>query len=133
MDDRQPMLSLHDGRSYRNWVLLASYKDGSMLRDMMEFCLGRVLSKDCTSDCQPVSATVNDTDFDVCLPAKQQGIRKGRIDITEDRTAGQRTSSEDSRLRCSMVMNTSPKATMRLSLRWRITSSGGTNRESRPN
>ena len=43
---KQNILGLNDGEKFRNWVLLASYKDWSFSRDITGHTLGKLISPD---------------------------------------------------------------------------------------
>jgi len=82
--DKQSMLGLNDGNEFKNWVLLASYKDRSFLRDITGFTLGKELSPNYyTSDFKLVEVYVNDEYFGVYILAEQQEVKKERINIDD--------------------------------------------------
>ena len=59
-EDKQSMLGLNDGNKFKNWVLLASFKDRSFLRDITGYTLGKLLSPDYyASDFKLVEVYVN--------------------------------------------------------------------------
>ena len=83
---KQSMLGLNNGGEYKNWLLLAEYKDFSMLRDKTALQLaGEILGKDgyYASDSQLVEVTINGEYWGVYLLAEQQQINSGRVEITE--------------------------------------------------
>lgn len=81
-DEKQSMLGLNDGNKFKNWVLLASYKDRSFLRDITGYTLGKLLSPDYyASDFKLVEVYVNGEYFGVYILAEQQEIKKERINI----------------------------------------------------
>lgn len=83
-DEKKSMLGLNDGNEFKNWVLLASYKDRSFLRDITGFTLGKELSPDYyTSDFKLVEVYVNDEYFGVYILAEQQEVKKNRINIDD--------------------------------------------------
>lgn len=83
-DEKQSMLGLNDGNKFKNWVLLASYKDRSFLRDITGFTLGKELSPDYyASDFKLVEVYVNDEYFGVYILAEQQEVKKERINIDD--------------------------------------------------
>ncbi|MBP5445056.1 MAG: CotH kinase family protein [Acholeplasmatales bacterium] len=81
--DKQSMLGLHGGKKYKNWVLLAEYKDWSMLRNATAFYLGHLMDGNYVSDFRLVNVYLNDEYYGVYLLAEQQEVKGGRIDITE--------------------------------------------------
>lgn len=83
---KQSMLGLNEGQAYKSWVLLAEYKDASMLRNKTALTIaGEILEKDglYASDAELVEVRINGEYWGVYLLAEQQQINKGRIDITE--------------------------------------------------
>ena len=83
-DEKQSMLGLNEGNEFKNWVLLASYKDRSFLRDITGFTLGKELSPNYyTSDFKLVEVYVNDEYFGVYILAEQQEVKKNRINIDD--------------------------------------------------
>lgn len=85
-ETKQSMLGLNDGGEYKNWLLLAEYKDFSMLRDKTAFQLaGEILGKDgfYAADSQLVEVTINGEYWGVYLLTEQQQINNGRVEITE--------------------------------------------------
>lgn len=81
--DKQPMLGLHDNYKAKNWVLMASYKDWSFLRDSTALYLSKLISPDYTSDFRLVELYSNDDYLGVYLLAERQEIDKKRINISE--------------------------------------------------
>ena len=80
--DKQSMLGLNEGNEFKNWVLLASYKDRSFLRDITGYTLGKLLSPDYyASDFKLVEVYVNGEYFGVYILAEQQEVKKERINI----------------------------------------------------
>ena len=83
-DEKQSMLGLNDGNKFKNWVLLASFKDRSFLRDITGFTLGKELSQNYyTSDFKLVEVYVNDEYFGVYILAEQQEVKDERINIDD--------------------------------------------------
>lgn len=81
-DKKQSMLGLNEGNEFKNWVLLASFKDRSFLRDITGYTLGKLLSPDYyASDFKLVEVYVNGEYFGVYILAEQQEIKKERINI----------------------------------------------------
>ncbi len=85
-DKKQSVLDLHDGQKYKNWVLLADWKDLSMLNNVMSFYLGRtILGSDgyyCT-DFRNVELYLNGEYWGVYLLAEQQETKDGRSTAPE--------------------------------------------------
>ena len=82
----QSMLGLNAGQSFKNWVLLAEYKDASMLRNKTALTIAReILGEDgfYVSDAELVEVVINGEYWGVYLLAEQQEIKEGRLDITE--------------------------------------------------
>lgn len=80
------LLGLNKGREYKNWVLLASYKDGSMLRDKTAFQIANaILGKDglYASDCELVTVFINGGYRGIYLLAEYQQLNEGRIEGKE--------------------------------------------------
>ncbi len=81
-DKKQSMLGLHNGEKYKNWVLLASWKDYSMVRDYSAYMIARLMSdKYYVSDAKFVEVYINDEYWGGYLLAEQQEAK--RIGITE--------------------------------------------------
>ncbi len=87
--EKQGMLGMNDGQKYKSWVLLAEWKDSSMLFDATAYYLGNtILGSDgyyCT-DYRFVNLYLNGTYWGVYLLAEQQQTGKGRVDIPEPET-----------------------------------------------
>lgn len=84
--EKQNMLGLNDGNEFKNRLLLAEYKDFSMLRNKTAFQLAdELLGKDgyYTADSEFVEVRINGEYRGVYLLTEQQQIGKGRIDINE--------------------------------------------------
>lgn len=81
-EDKQNMLGLHDGKQYKKWVLLADYKDASLLRNAVAYEMYRkMFPKNYASDCQLVELEINGESFGVYLLAEQQEAK--RLGLTE--------------------------------------------------
>ena len=80
-NNEQNLCGLHNGEAYKNWVLLAGFKDASLLRD----AVGLMIYKNCfpgyASDTQLVELEVNGTNMGVYILAEQQEAK--RIGLTE--------------------------------------------------
>ena len=85
-DEKQSVLGLNGGNEFKNWVLLAEYKDGSMLRNKAAFAMADdILGRDglYASDSQLVEVTINGEYFGVYLLCEYSQINKNRINITK--------------------------------------------------
>ena len=84
--EKQNLLGMHDGAAFRNWLLLAAYKDASLLRDRTALSIAReILGADglYASDAQFAEVFVNQEYWGVYLLAEQQQVNPERIAITE--------------------------------------------------
>lgn len=83
---KQSMLGLHDGEKYKNWVLLADWKDLSMMNNTVAFYLGNtILGSDgyyCT-DFRNVEVYLNGEYWGVYLLVEQQEAKDGRGGVPE--------------------------------------------------
>lgn len=85
-DEKQSMLGLNDGAEQKNWVLVAAYKDGSLLRDKTALDISReILGQDglYSSDCQLAEVVINGQYWGMYLLAEQQQVSGSRLDITQ--------------------------------------------------
>ena len=83
--EKQSMLGMNDGGEYKNWLLLAEYKDISMLRNKAALKIAdELLGKDgyYASDAKFAEVTINGEYWGVYLIAEQQQINEGRVEIT---------------------------------------------------
>ena len=80
------LLGLHDGEKYKNWVLLADWKDLSMTNNTVAFYLGNtILGSDgyyCT-DFRNVEVYLNGQYWGVYLLVEQQEVKDGRTSVPE--------------------------------------------------
>lgn len=84
--EKQSLPGMNDGAAFKNWVLLAEYKDASMLRNKSALEIaGEILDKDglYASDAELVEVNINDEYWGVYLLAELQQINENRINITE--------------------------------------------------
>lgn len=85
-NDKSNFFGLHDGEEYRNWVLLADWKDLSMSNNAVAFYLGNtILGSDgyyCT-DFQNVEVYLNGQYWGVYLLVEQQEVKDGRTSVPE--------------------------------------------------
>ena len=85
-DKKQNLLGLNDGAKQKNWVLLAEYKDISMLRDKTALALSReILGADglYAADADFVRVEINGEYWGVYLLADMQQVSSERVQITE--------------------------------------------------
>ncbi len=84
-DKKQNLGGLNGGQAFKNWLLLAEYKDLSMLRNKTAFELGhKILEKGLyCSDCELVEVEINGEYWGVYLLAEQQEAAKGRVNVPE--------------------------------------------------
>ena len=78
------MLGLNNNEKFKNWVLLAGFKDASLLRDAAAFKMYETMFPDYyVSDSKLVEVFVNDVYWGVYLLAEQQETKSERININE--------------------------------------------------
>ena len=86
LSSKANMLGLHDGEKYKNWVLLADWKDLSMSNNTLAFFLGNaILGSDgfyCT-DFRTVEVYLNNQYWGVYLLVEQQEAKDGRASVPE--------------------------------------------------
>ncbi len=84
-DEKLNMCGLHNGKKFKNWVLLAVWKDASFLRDATALKMFKDLFGDeyYSSDSKLVEVEVNGEYLGVYLLAEQQQTNKNRVNITE--------------------------------------------------
>ena len=83
---KQSLLAMNEGLEAKSWVLLAEYKDRSLMRNATAFFLGdALLGEDgyYCSDFRFVELYVNGEYRGVYLLCEQQQVGKGRIDVPE--------------------------------------------------
>lgn len=83
--EKQSMLSLNNGAEQKNWVLLADFKDGSMLRNKAAMSISKgILGADnlYSADAALVEVTINGKYWGVYLLTEQQQVSPDRVDIT---------------------------------------------------
>ena len=84
--EKQTLLGLNDGAEMKNWVLLAEYKDGSMLRNKTILSIAEELfaGEDLyVTDTELVEVVINGEYWGVYLLAEYQQINEERVNITE--------------------------------------------------
>ncbi|ORX87009.1 hypothetical protein BCR32DRAFT_324711 [Anaeromyces robustus] len=85
-DQNQTVLGLNNGNKIKSWVLLAEYKDGSMLRNKSAFAMSRdILGEDnlFASDSKLAELYINGEYFGVYLIAEVQQVNQYRVNITK--------------------------------------------------
>ncbi len=84
--EKQSMLGMNEGQKYKSWVLLAEWKDSSLLFDPTAYYLGNtILGSDgyyCT-DYRLVKLYLDGSYWGVYVLAEQQQTGTGRVDIPE--------------------------------------------------
>ncbi len=89
-DSKQKMLGLNNNNKFKSWVLLANWKDTSLLRDASAFYLGNALVESdgyYTSDFRFVKVYLNEQYNGVYLLVEQQEIATTRVNIPESKSA----------------------------------------------
>ncbi len=85
-EKKQNLLGMNDGNKYKSWVLLADWKDSSMLQNLTSYFLAKnILGSDgyYSTDYRLVKLYLNDIYWGVYLLAEQQQTGEGRVDIAE--------------------------------------------------
>ncbi|MDO4863651.1 MAG: CotH kinase family protein [Ruminococcus sp.] len=85
-DEKQSLLWLNDGAEQRSWLLLAEYKDASMLRNRAALSMSReILGADglYAADSELVQVEINGEYYGMYLLTEQQQVSSHRVDITE--------------------------------------------------
>ena len=82
---KQSLCGLNGGRAFKNWVLLAEYKDLSLLRSKAGFDLARSILGEglYSSDCMLAEVKINGEYWGVYLLAEQQECAEGRVSVPE--------------------------------------------------
>ena len=84
--EKQEMLGLNGGNKFKDWVLLAEYKDGSMQRNKTIYDVSQdILGAEglYAPDCEFVEVEINGDYRGVYLLTEQQQVRKNRVNITD--------------------------------------------------
>lgn len=84
--EKQNLLGLHGGTAFKNWVLLAEYKDVSLLRNKTALQLARELYADdgfYAADAQFVEVQINGQYWGVYLLTEQQQVNQNRVNVPE--------------------------------------------------
>lgn len=87
-DKKQKMCGLNDGQKFKNWVLLAEYKDSSLLRNSVAFYLGNSILESegyYCSDFRYVEVYLNGAYSGLYVLCEQQESKEGqdRVDLPE--------------------------------------------------
>ncbi|MBE6858862.1 MAG: spore coat protein CotH [Ruminococcus sp.] len=85
-DTKQNLLGMNDGGEMRNWILLAEYKDGSMLRNKTALSIASELygsSGLYCADSRFVEVEINGQYWGMYLLTEQQQVNPDRVNITE--------------------------------------------------
>lgn len=82
-DKKQSILGLNEGQKFKSWLLLAAFKDWSMLRDATAFEIAKILGNEYSSDYKFVNVYINNQYWGVYLLCEQQEVKDGRVSITE--------------------------------------------------
>lgn len=82
-ESKQMMLGLNNDLKAKNWVLLAEYKDRTLLKNATAFTLGNEILDEYTSDYRFVEVYVNGTYRGLYLLCEQQQVNGSRVNITE--------------------------------------------------
>ena len=88
-DSKQGMLGLNKNAKFKSWVLLANWKDTSLLRDACAFYLGNALTESdgfYCSDFRFVKVYLNNSYNGVYLLVEQQQIASKRVNIPESKS-----------------------------------------------
>ena len=83
-DKKQTMCGLNGEEKFKNWVLLAEYRDSSMLRNSVAFFLGKELLEGegvYASDFCFVEVYLNNAYYGLFVLAEQQEAKSGRVDL----------------------------------------------------
>ena len=92
--EAQSMLGLNDGAAMKNWVLLAEYKDGSMLRNKAALAIAAgLLAPDglYAADARLVEVAINGEYMGVYLLSEHQQVNADRVNITKPKADYQGT------------------------------------------
>ena len=84
-DKAQSMLGLHDGKAYKEWVLLADAKDTTLIRTALGMYMAQGVSKDeaqvWVSEFTPVRVYLNDEYWGFYYLAEQKEVKTGRVNL----------------------------------------------------
>lgn len=85
-NEKQSMKGLNDDNAMRNWVLLAEYKDVSMLRNKAALSMAREICESdglYASDAELVEVDINGEYWGVYLLAELQQVNENRVNIND--------------------------------------------------
>lgn len=85
-DTKQNLLGMNNGGEMKNWILLAEYKDGSMLRNKTALAIAdELFGSDglYCADSQFVEVEINGQYWGMYLLTEQQQVNPDRVNITE--------------------------------------------------
>ncbi|MBQ5989721.1 MAG: CotH kinase family protein, partial [Oscillospiraceae bacterium] len=85
-NEKQSIGDLNEGKAFKNWVLLAEYKDASMLRNKTALSMAReILENDglYASDAELVEVDINGEYRGVYLLAEFQQVNENRVNIND--------------------------------------------------
>ena len=84
-DEKQSLLGLNEGNAFKNWNLIAAFKERSLLRDITGYTLGKLIAGEnyYASDFKLVEVYVNGEYLGVYVLAEQQEVKKNRIEIDD--------------------------------------------------
>ncbi len=85
-NEKQSIGDLNEGNAFRNWVLLAEYKDASMLRNKTALSIAREICESdglYASDAEFVEVDINGEYFGVYLLAELQQVNENRVNIND--------------------------------------------------
>jgi hypothetical protein len=85
-NEKQSFPDVHQGTAFKNWLLLAEYKDGSMLRNKTALTIARELMGPdglYSADAELVEVEINGAYWGVYLLTEQQQVQKDRVAVTD--------------------------------------------------
>ena len=86
-EEKQAMCGVNGGAEFKNWVLLADYRDTSLLRNPLAFTLAKSLYSArpdlYSADFRPVEVYLNGEYQGVYLLTEQQEVKEHRVDLPE--------------------------------------------------
>ena len=85
-NEKQSIGGLNGGNAFKNWVLLAEYKDASMLRNKTALSMAREICGNdglYASDAELVEVDINGEYFGVYLLAEFQQVNENRVNIND--------------------------------------------------
>lgn len=86
-EEKQAMCGVNGGAEFKSWVLLADYRDTSLLRNPLAFTLAKSLYSArpdlYSADFRPVEVNLNGEYQGVYLLTEQQEVKEHRVDLPE--------------------------------------------------